>query len=59
MENWDFNNITQEERARIREETNREIDSCINEELTIADELSKAANNIIILIENDIKACKA
>lgn len=59
MENWDFNNITQEERARIREEINREIDSRINEELTIADELSKAANNIIILIENDIKACKA
>lgn len=48
-----------EELARIREEINREIDSRINEELTIADELSKAANNIIILIENDIKACKA
>ena len=59
MENWDFNNITQKERARIREEINREIDSRINEELTIADELSKAANNMIILIENDIKACKA
>ena len=59
MENWDFNNISQEERARIREEIDRELETCVNEELTIADELSKAANNIIILIENDIKNCKA
>ena len=55
MENWDFNNISQEERARIREEIDRELETCVNEELTIADELSKAANNIIILIKNDIK----
>ena len=59
MENWDFHNISQEERARIREEIDRELETCVNEELTIADELSKAANNIIILIENDIKNCKA
>ena len=55
MENWDFNNISQEERARIREEIDRELETCVNEELTIANELSKAANNIIILIKNDIK----
>lgn len=58
-ENFLLENISEEQRASIREEIDNDIEMLIKEELSISTELSNAANDIIRMLEDSIKQEKS
>lgn len=55
MEDLLFKNISEEQKASIRKEIDNDIEMLIKEELCISTELSNAANDIIRMLEDNIK----